>query len=588
MKISLKWALLASLGAAVLLALVPAGVALDRRLASELEGTVQLELLRAPMVLADRNAGRAAALMMHAREVAAAAGLADALSAGDRRTAMSLLSPPDSSEDPVLVDARGESWTGVDPGGALVEATRAGEMPVDFVADDGAIYVVSIAPVHDASGWRGAAGVSQRVDAVTAGTLAGLTASDVVILGPGGAIVASTSGDTLNAAVGDAAAWQEKEVREVATAAGMYWAVRAPLGRVGTVVFARNAGRELALLPRLRRNAFLAAGIALAVALLLGALVAAALARPVRSLATAADRLAQGDFESALRSSRIAEVDRMAAAFRHMRSALAGRLEELASANRELEDRQERLRTLQSELIRRDRLVAGGRLVTELAHEIRNPVANVRNCLEVIHRGLSPRDERLREFADLAIDELLRMHELAEQVLDLNRPLDPEASSCDPRAVVARVAALLRAPPDGARWPVSTGGDAVAWARMAPDTLKQILLTLAQNAREAMPDGGRIEIRAASEGDVVALEVLDEGPGIPEEVLPRIFDPFYTTKGDVQGVGLGLFVAEGLVRRHGGRLVAANRDNGGARFRVELPHAPAETTAATSLAAEAR
>jgi signal transduction histidine kinase len=570
MRISLTWALLASLAAALLLSLVPAGVALDRRLAAELEDTVQRELLRAPMVLKDRNAGRSAALMMHAQEVAHAQGLADALTQGNRAVALTLLSPPDPSEEPVLVDERGEPWVGIDPGGTLVDATRAGEMPVDFVSDSG-IHVVSIAPVQAQGIWRGAAGVSQPVDAITAGTLAGLTASDVVILESNGKVVASTAGDTLSEAVAGAADWTDGSVHEIATVAGEYWAVAAPLGQVGSVVFARNASRQLALLPRLRRNALLAGGIALALALLLGGLVATALARPVRGLATAADRLAQGDFHSKLRRSRITEVDRMAAAFRHMRRALAERLEELATANRELGDEQSRLRALQSELIRRDRLVASGRLVTELAHEIRNPVANVRNCLEVIHRGLRKGDTRLRRFADLAIDELLRMHELAEQMLDLNRPLDPASPTCDPREVVSRVVALLGAGAESVRWPVNVEMEHVPEVRIAPDTLKQILLTLVQNARDAMPEGGTTDIRARTEGGVFVLDVLDEGEGIPEDIMPRVFDPFFTTKGDVQGVGLGLFVAEGLVRRHGGRLVASNRDGKGAHFRVELP-----------------
>ncbi len=71
----------------------------------------------------------------------------------------------------------------------------------------------------------------------------------------------------------------------------------------------------------------------------------------------------------------------------------------------------------------------------------------------------------------------------------------------------------------------------------------------------------------------MVLEVSDDGPGIPEETLARVFDPFFTTKGDVQGVGLGLFVAEGIVRAHGGRIVATNRETGGARFRIQLPAA---------------
>jgi len=73
------------------------------------------------------------------------------------------------------------------------------------------------------------------------------------------------------------------------------------------------------------------------------------------------------------------------------------------------------------------------------------------------------------------------------------------------------------------------------------------------------------------------LEVVDRGPGIPEDVLPNIFDPFFTTKDAVTGVGLGLSVADGLVRRHGGRLEGANNEDGvGARFRIEMPTQPPE------------
>ena len=113
---------------------------------------------------------------------------------------------------------------------------------------------------------------------------------------------------------------------------------------------------------------------------------------------------------------------------------------------------------------------------------------------------------------------------------------------------------------------------------MGPDALKQVLLNLVENAREAM-DGaddprGDIEVRILSEPQEkghVGIEVLDRGPGLDDAVRSRVFDPFFTTKDEVHGVGLGLFVVEGLVRRHGGRVRASNRDGGGARFRVWLP-----------------
>jgi two-component system C4-dicarboxylate transport sensor histidine kinase DctB len=105
---------------------------------------------------------------------------------------------------------------------------------------------------------------------------------------------------------------------------------------------------------------------------------------------------------------------------------------------------------------------------------------------------------------------------------------------------------------------------------MPADVLTQILSSLVQNAAEAMPEG-RIEIHLRRVGRLAFVEVLDEGPGIPDEVLPRIFDPFFTTKRSVQGVGLGLFVAEAMARSYGGRLSAANRsDRTGAAFRLQI------------------
>jgi signal transduction histidine kinase len=313
-------------------------------------------------------------------------------------------------------------------------------------------------------------------------------------------------------------------------------------------------------------------------ALLLAALLATAVSRPVRALATAADRLASGDFHAPLDRSRLDEVDRMAAAFERMRTALAGRLDALSGANRQLEERQEKLRALQSELIRRDRLAASGRLVAELAHEIRNPVANIRNCLEVVHRRVKG-DAEARRFTDLAIDELLRMHELAEQMLDLNRPLDPGASRADPAAVVRQVAHLFRLGGEG-RWPIELSTEPGPDVLLPPDTLKQVVLNLLQNAREAMPGGGRVGLAQRYESGRGVIEVTDEGTGIRQDDLDRVFDAFFTTKGEVSGAGLGLFIAQGLAARAGGRLSAANREIRGAVFRLELPISGVATRAA--------
>jgi len=297
------------------------------------------------------------------------------------------------------------------------------------------------------------------------------------------------------------------------------------------------------------------------------------LARPVGVLAAAADRLAAGDFDAPLGKPAIREVGRMADAFESMRRALAARIEELARTNRELEDRQARLSALQAELIQRDRLATAGQIVVQLAHEIRNPVANVRNCLELLRRRLQDDPEAL-EFADLAIDELLRMHELAEEMLDLHRPHDARIRTADLAAVAGEVASLVRLGlPDSLTLRLDAPGPVPV--TVPPDAMKQVLLNLVQNAREAVRDVGGISLRVRREGEQALIEVEDDGPGIPADVLPRVFDPFFTTKGEVHGVGLGLFVAEGIVRGAGGRIaVDSGNDRTGTLFTISLPVAP--------------
>jgi signal transduction histidine kinase len=176
----------------------------------------------------------------------------------------------------------------------------------------------------------------------------------------------------------------------------------------------------------------------------------------------------------------------------------------------------------------------------------------------------------------MAIHELLRMHELAERMLDLNRPRDASVLHCEVRAVVREVAALVRvgvAPEDLV---VSIVGEGEAHAAVSPDTLKQVLLNLIQNARDAVPNGLEVTITVRRGPSLVSVEVRDNGPGIAPEILPRVFDPFFTTKGTVGGVGLGLFIAEVIVRIHGGRIVICSQEQvGGACFRIELMPAEA-------------
>jgi signal transduction histidine kinase len=428
-----------------------------------------------------------------------------------------------------------------------------------------------------AAGMIPARGMPRTIDA-----LGRLTRSDVtVLLGPSRALVATTldsaTASDVRHAIGEPL--PDTRAKDIDVAGHMFLAVSAALGGDTTVVFTRDRAAVLAVISELQRVALLSVVAALAVALALGTLLSTRIARPVHQLSAAANAMAQGSFDAPLPTSRIDEVARVAEQFGEMRAALDRRMSELKEANEALADRNARLGALQADLMQRDRLAASARLVGQLAHEIRNPVANLRNLLELIRRR-SAEDPSVVEFADLAIDELLRMHELAEQMLDLNRPRDPSAKACAPTLVAREVARLAVAgAPDGALV-VEVRGPDDAFAAIAPDALKQVFVNLVQNAREAVSQSDasrRAEIRidVNATGASIMIAVADNGPGIPETERSRIFDPFYTTKREMAGVGLGLFVAEGLVRSAGGRLTVHNAPSGGALFEIELPVATA-------------
>lgn len=571
---TLQRALLGLIVLVLAMAVVPAGLAVERRLALALEDRTRQDLALAVRVLDDRWRSGATVQMMHAKDLAGIAGLLDALAAGDVRGAENAVraAPLAPLEEPILVDGQGRSRAGPMPPEALLEATRAGEMPVAVVVENERLTVMALAPVMSNGEWLGAAGVVTPLDAGEASTLSGLTRADVILLRPDGAVAASTMTDGTDVRVASALDGVAGDgVREITVDSRRLVVATGDLAGVAKAIFVRDLDEELAVVPALRRAAAVSIALASLLALVAGVLVAMFLARPVHALARDAARFASGDLSAPVHAGGVREVRKVAEALDVMRERLDVRVRQLEDANHELEDRQRRLGLLQAELVQRDRLAAAGRLLAQLAHEIRNPVATVRNCLELLRRRVEG-DPEAREFADMAIDELLGMHELAEQMMDLHRPKEGVSTS-DVGEVVERVARLVRVGSADDAPEIDVSGEA-GLVQMAPETLKQILLNVVQNAGEAAGPGGSVDITIKEGDGAVWIDVMDDGPGIPDAALDRIFDPFFTTKDAVRGVGLGLFTAEGLVRTAGGRIEATNRKGGrGAHFRIELPAA---------------
>jgi signal transduction histidine kinase len=229
------------------------------------------------------------------------------------------------------------------------------------------------------------------------------------------------------------------------------------------------------------------------------------------------------------------------------------------------------VRALEAEMARRERLAALGDVAAAFAHEVRNPLNAVSMGLQRL-RGefhAEPAADYVK-FVDLIQGEVGRLNTIVEQFIALARPLPLKPAPLAADDLLHELAALLDEPARAAgitlRLAIPADVPAIAADR---DHLEQVLLNLALNGIQAMARGGTLTMGLEAAREHVALVVSDTGPGIAPDVLPRIFDPYFTTR--PRGLGLGLTIARRIVEAHGGTLEAASRPGEGARFRVVLP-----------------
>jgi len=230
-----------------------------------------------------------------------------------------------------------------------------------------------------------------------------------------------------------------------------------------------------------------------------------------------------------------------------------------------------RERGLQRELRHADRLAAIGKLAAGVAHEINNPLTGVLAFAEDLLEDTEEGDPRADDYR-VIIRETLRCRGIVRNLLDFSRQSQPRIRDCDLNAVAERALALIERLATFRHIEVRRAlADDLAPIRGDAGQLQQVVLNLLVNAAEKMPDGGplRIETGVVEDGRDCHVTVSDRGPGIPPEDIDRVFEPFFSTKKTTQG--LGLAVSWGIVERHGGRIEAGNRDDGGAFFRVVLP-----------------
>jgi signal transduction histidine kinase len=326
-----------------------------------------------------------------------------------------------------------------------------------------------------------------------------------------------------------------------------------PIGDVATVSLTFSQADLVATREEVLRAFLGFAGVGLFLSLLLGIVVSRRITRPVEALTEAAQQIAGGTPGVTVPS-----------------QDASGELKQLVDTfNRMTGD----LKDATDKLVASERVAAWQEVARRLAHEIKNPLTPIRMSLETLlaasQRG--PLDERFKglftESARAVLEEVDRLKRIVDEFSQFARLPRPQLVSQELAEAVQAVMALY-ADHDGVRFVTQLEpGAVVAFDR---DQLTQVLVNLVKNAEEAMAGRqGAITVRVKRTPAEVLLEVEDQGPGIPEGLKARLFEPYVTSK--PQGTGLGLAIAQRIAQEHAGRLTVVDGAAGGALFRLSLP-----------------
>lgn len=215
---------------------------------------------------------------------------------------------------------------------------------------------------------------------------------------------------------------------------------------------------------------------------------------------------------------------------------------------------------------RAERLAALGRIAAALAHEIRNPLGSILGSIDILREapGLGEDERRL---CGIIRNETDRLNDLVGDMMNLARPREPTMERVDVARVAREVVQLARRSGRGEHdVPVEFEGPESLPVHADAAQLRQVIWNLVRNAVQASGADAPVRVRVSKERERAVVEVIDRGPGIPEEMRDRIFDAFVTTRS--QGIGIGLAVVKQIVDAHGARVDVVENEGGGTTFRV--------------------
>lgn len=307
--------------------------------------------------------------------------------------------------------------------------------------------------------------------------------------------------------------------------------------------------------------------------------------RPVHQLIAGAERVASGALDTKITVGGQNEIGQLASTFNRMTQDLREARKELTEwsdrLETSLEQKTQELSRTQRQVVHMEKMASLGKLAATVAHELNNPLAGILNYAKLVDRTMREsrapiaEQEELDRYLSLILKEAGRSGLIVKNLLTFARHSGAEFALQHLNPIIDRSVMLVKHHTEMADIHLEVGFlDGNDQLICDADQIEQALVALLMNALEATSAGGTVRLEAEPARDAIQLTVSDTGVGIPDSALPHIFEPFFSSKEDAEGAGLGLSVVFGIVQRHGGDITVDSEVNAGTIFSIRLPRQP--------------
>ncbi|MGC9196830.1 MAG: ATP-binding protein, partial [Syntrophobacteraceae bacterium] len=287
------------------------------------------------------------------------------------------------------------------------------------------------------------------------------------------------------------------------------------------------------------------------------------IARPISAIAKASREMANGSFDQRISYSRHDEIGTLSESFNSMAEDLSSLIDSLKQKEMSLRRAYDELMQTEKQLVQSEKMAAIGELVAGVVHEMRNPLSSVKLNFQIIGRSLS-RPTPLHEHYSIGLDQITQLEKMLSSLLDYSKPISFEKVPFRLETVLAESMLQLQPLTKDRAIEVLKQGP-IANVLGDPEQIRQVFTNIVKNAIESAGPSGKVEVTLKTAGEntnnIPIVEVRDNGPGISQQDIKRIFQPFFTTKRD--GTGLGLSIVKKIMEAHGFRVSVFSEEGAG-------------------------